>query len=61
MREIIGRAEVDKGASDRGAKADTAEVGGVFRTVVGFPWRDSARAVNFSPDKSGALIFANAK
>ena len=61
LRELIGRAEADKGASDRGAKADTTEVGGVFRMVVGFPWRDSARAVNFSPDNSGALIFANAK
>ena len=61
LRELIGRAEVDKGTSDRGAKADTTEVGGVFRMVVGFPWRDSARAVNFSADKTGALIFANAK
>ena len=61
LRELIGRAEVDKGTSDRGAKADTTEVGGVFRMVVGFPWRDSARTVNFSADKSGALIFASAK
>jgi hypothetical protein len=61
LRELIGRAKVDKGASDRGAKADTTEVGGVFRMVVGFPWRDSARSVNFSADKTGALIFSNAK
>jgi hypothetical protein len=25
--------------------------------VVGFEWRDSARAVNFSVEKPGALIF----
>lgn len=61
LHELIGRAKVDKGASDRGAKADTTEVGGVFRMVIGFPWRDSARSVNFSVDKTGALIFSNSK
>jgi hypothetical protein len=58
---LIGRAKIDKAASDRGAKGDTTEVGGVFRMVVGFPWRDSARSVNFSADKTGALIFSNKK
>lgn len=61
LHELIGRAKVDKGASDRGAKADSTEVGGVLRMVVGFPWRDSARSVNFSADKTGALIFSNSK
>jgi hypothetical protein len=61
LRELIGRAKVDKGTSDRGAKADSTEVGGVFRMVIGFPWRDSARSVNFSADRPGALIFSNAR
>lgn len=61
LRELIGRAKVDQGASDRGAKADSTEVGGVLRMVVGFPWRDSARSVNFASGKTGALIFSNSK
>ena len=61
MQELIGRAKIDKSASDRGMKADSTEVGGVFRMVIGFPWRDSAQAANFSGDKTGALIFTNAK
>jgi hypothetical protein len=28
-----------------------------MRSVVGFEWRDSARAANFAADKPGALIF----
>jgi hypothetical protein len=56
LRELIGRAKIDKVAAERAAKPD-AEVAGTFRMVVGFEWRDSARAVNFSSDKPGALIF----
>lgn len=61
LHELIGHAKVDKEGADRSARADSTEVGGVFRMVIGFPWRDSARSVNFSADKPGALIFANAK
>lgn len=57
LRELIGRVRVDKLASDRGVKTDATEVGGVFRMVVGFEWRDSARSVNFSADKPAALAF----
>jgi hypothetical protein len=57
LRELIGRAKVDKLASDRGVKTTATEVGGVFRMAVGFEWRDSARSVNFSADKPAALVF----
>ena len=56
LRELIGRAKIDKAAAERAPKRD-AEVAGTFRMVVGFEWRDSARAANFSADKAGALIF----
>lgn len=56
LRELIGRAKVDKAAAERAVKPD-AEVAGVLRMVVGFEWRDSARAVNFTADKPGTLIF----
>jgi hypothetical protein len=57
LRELLGRAKVDKLASDRGVKTNATEVGGVFRMAVGFEWRDSARSVNFSADKPAALVF----
>lgn len=57
LRELIGRTNIDKLASDRGVKTDATEVGGVFRMVVGFEWRDAARSVNFSADKPAALVF----
>jgi hypothetical protein len=57
LRELIGRTKIDKLASDRGVKTDATEVGGVFRMVVGFEWRDAARSVNFSADKPAALVF----
>lgn len=57
LRELIGRAKVDKLASDRGVKTDATEVGGVFRMVVGFEWRDFARSVNFTAERPGALVF----
>ena len=56
LRELIGNAHFDKEAALRAPKA-TSEVAGVMRMVVGFEWRDSARAVNFSSEKPGALIF----
>ena len=60
LRELIGRAKIDKAAAERAAPAD-AEVAGTFRMVVGFEWRDSARAANFSAGKPGALIFPAVK
>jgi hypothetical protein len=56
LRELIARAKIDRAAAERAAPPDT-EVAGTFRMVVGFEWRDSARAVNFSAGKPGALIF----
>ena len=56
LLELIGRAKVDKVAAEHAAKA-TTEVAGALRMVVGFEWRDSARAVNFSAERPGALIF----
>jgi hypothetical protein len=56
LRELIGRAKIDRVAAERVAKPET-EVAGTFRMVVGFAWRDSARAANFSAEKPGALIF----
>ena len=56
LRELIGNAHFDKEAALHAPKA-SSEVAGVMRMVVGFEWRDSARAVNFSPEKPGALIF----
>lgn len=56
LRELIGKAPFDKEAALHAPKAST-EVAGVMRMVVGFEWRDSARAVNFSSEKPGALIF----
>jgi hypothetical protein len=56
LRELIGRANFDKAAAQRAPKANS-EVAGVMRMVVGFEWRDSARAVNFSAEKPAALIF----
>lgn len=60
LRELIGRAKIDRAAAERAAPSD-AEVAGTFRMVVGFEWRDSARAVNFAAGKPGALIFPAAK
>jgi hypothetical protein len=56
LRELIGNAHFDKEAALHAPKANS-EVAGVMRMVVGFEWRDSARAVNFSSEKPGALIF----
>ena len=56
LRELIGNAHFDREAALHAPKA-SSEVAGVMRMVVGFEWRDSARAVNFSSEKPGALIF----
>jgi hypothetical protein len=62
LRELIGSANIDEKAARQVPEANS-EVAGVMRMVVGFEWRDSARAVNFSAEKPGALIFpfANAR
>jgi hypothetical protein len=56
LRELIAAANFDKEAARHAPKA-IAEVAGQMRMVVGFEWRDSARAINFSAEKPGALIF----
>jgi hypothetical protein len=56
LRQLVGRAYVDKAAAQRPPKP-SSEVAGVMRMVVGFEWRDSARSVNFSPEKPGAIVF----
>jgi hypothetical protein len=56
LRELVGNANYEKEAARHAPKA-SSEVAGVMRTVVGFEWRDSARAVNFAAGKPGALIF----
>ena len=56
LRELIGSANIDEGVARRVPQA-SSEVAGAMRMVVGFEWRDSARAVNFSAEKPGALIF----
>ena len=56
LHELIGNAHFDKEAALHAPKA-SSEVAGVMRMVMGFEWRDSARAVNFSSEKPGALIF----
>jgi hypothetical protein len=56
LRELIASANIDEEAARHVPKVNS-EVAGVMRMVVGFEWRDSARAVNFSAEKPGALIF----
>jgi hypothetical protein len=57
LRELIGRAKIDKASPDHVAKDEKVEVGGVFREVSAFEWRDTARSVNFTAAKPAALIF----
>jgi hypothetical protein len=56
LRELVSNANYDKEAGRHAPKA-SSEVAGVMRMVVGFEWRDFARAVNFAAGKPGALIF----
>lgn len=56
LRELIGSANFNKEAARHAPKAIT-EVAGQMRMVVGFEWRGSARVVNFSAERPGALIF----
>lgn len=56
LRELIGNVHFDKEAALHTPRANS-EVAGVMRMVVGFEWRDWARAVNFSSEKPGVLIF----
>ncbi|MEY2563071.1 MAG: hypothetical protein QOH88_1264 [Verrucomicrobiota bacterium] len=57
LHELIGRVRIDEATAKNVVKTETAQVGGVFRVAVGFEWRDSARSVNFTAEKPGALIF----
>ncbi len=54
LRELLGRVAAEK---DRGGQiaATDPEVGGVFRGN-GFPWRQYAQGVNFSPQSPGILL-----
>jgi hypothetical protein len=57
LKELIGRIAADKSSSNQGP-ASEPEVGGVFRGAA-FPWRQFARAANFSPDRPGVLIVSS--
>lgn len=56
LKELIGRLAADKTANQ--GPASEPEVGGVFRGTA-FPWRQFARAANFSPDRPGVLILSS--
>lgn len=57
LKELIGRLASDKATANQGP-ASQPEVGGVFRGAA-FPWRQYARAVNFSADKPGVVILSS--
>jgi hypothetical protein len=57
LKELIGRIAADKSASNQ-APATEPEVGGVFRGTA-FPWRQFARAANFSADRPGVVIVSS--
>jgi hypothetical protein len=56
LKELIGRLTSDKTANQ--GPASEPEVGGVFRGAA-FPWRQFARAANFSPDRPGVVILSS--
>jgi hypothetical protein len=56
LKELIGRLAADKTANQ--GPASEPEIGGVFRGAA-FPWRQFARAVNFSPDRPGVVILSS--
>ena len=56
LKELIGRLAADKSANQ--GPASEPEVGGVFRGTA-FPWRQFARAANFSPDRPGVVILSS--
>ena len=53
LKELIGRLASDKTANQ--GPASEPEIGGVFRGTA-FPWRQYAKAANFSPDRPGVVI-----
>ncbi len=57
LKELLGRLASDKDKTSR-APVSEPEVGGVFRGAA-FPWRQFARAVNFSADKPGVLVLSS--
>jgi hypothetical protein len=56
LKELIGRLAADKSANQ--GPASEPEIGGVFRGAA-FPWRQFARAANFSADKPGVVILSS--
>lgn len=56
LKQLIGRLASDKTANQ--GPASEPEVGGVFRGAA-FPWRQFARAANFSPDRPGVVILSS--
>lgn len=56
LKELIGRLAADKTANQ--GPASEPEVGGVFRGAA-FPWRQYARAANFSSDRPGVVILSS--
>jgi len=56
LKELIGRLASDKTANQ--GPASEPEVGGVFRGAA-FPWREYAKAANFTPDRPGVVILSN--
>jgi hypothetical protein len=56
LKELIGRLAADKSANQ--GPASEPEVGGVFRGAA-FPWRQYARAANFTPDRPGVVIVSS--
>lgn len=57
LKELIGRLAADKDKANQGPLSEP-EVGGVFRGTA-FPWRQFARAVNFSADRPGVLVLSS--
>jgi hypothetical protein len=57
LKELIGRIAADKSSANQ-ASGSEPEIGGVFRGAA-FPWRQFARAANFSADQPGVVIVSS--
>jgi hypothetical protein len=57
LKELIGRLATDTSKANQGPLSEP-EVGGVFRGTA-FPWRQFARAVNFSAERPGVLVLSS--
>ena len=57
LKELIGRLATDKNKANQGPVSEP-EVGGVFRGTA-FPWRQFAKAVNFSAESPGVLVLSS--